>query len=163
MNVLDASTDGVDKLRVFAPSVRPKVSTARYSWRQAASGEIPRRDDRRSDSGTACVSVSPGERRSARRHAQQLPLIMSIFNRDDLFSAQMLNYSQDGVCVETGQRILPGTSLHLRIDASPAAAVGGVACHCFRTTSLGEVKWCQARGQDHLPRYIIGIRFYHHY
>jgi len=163
MNVLDASTDGADKLRVFAQSVRRKVSTTRYSCRQAATGEIPRRDDRRSDSGTACVSVSSEERRSSRRYAQRLPAIMSIFNRDDLFSAQMVNYSQDGVCVETCQCILPGTSLHLRIDASPATAVGSVACDCFRPTSLGEVKWCRALRQHPSPRYLVGMRYYTYY
>jgi hypothetical protein len=163
MTVQDISTNVIGRLRIPAQRGRHRIFPADYTYACAGNGDIARGDDRMKDRGTASVQKFTQEKRKARRHAQQLPLVMSIFNRDDLFSAQMLNYSQDGVGVETGQRILPGTSLHLRIDAGPAATVGGVACHCFRTTSLGEVKWCQARGQDHLPRYIIGIRFYHHY
>jgi hypothetical protein len=83
-----------------------------------------------------------------------------VFNQEARFKAQMVNYSLDGVCAETRQFMLPGMSLHLRIDANhPAAAESGF-CHCFRTTALGEVKWCRALDQDRPQRYLIGIRYY---
>ncbi len=103
------------------------------------------------------------ERRSNRRHAQSLPLTLSVFNQDTIFKARMVNYSPEGVCVEACQCILPGTSIYLRIDKRPAATSESVVCHCFRTTALGEVKWCQASGQDPPQRYLIGIRYYSYY
>jgi hypothetical protein len=163
MTVQDISTYGIGRLRISAKRGRHDIAPASYPHCCSGSGDIGQGNDCRKDRGMASVPKFTQERRKARRHEQQLPLIMSIFNRDDLFSAQMVNYSQDGVCVETCQCILPGTSLHLRIDASPTPAVGSVACDCFRTTSLGEVKWCRALGQRPSPRYLVGIRYYSHY
>jgi hypothetical protein len=43
------------------------------------------------------------------------------------------------------------------------AAPESATCHCFRTTALGEVKWCLASGQGPPQRYLIGIRYYSYY
>jgi hypothetical protein len=163
MTVQDISTNVISRLRIPAQRGRHGILPVDYTYACAGNGDIARGDDRMKDRGMASVPKFTQERRKARRHARQLLAIMSIFNRDDLFSAQMVNYSQDGVCVETCQCILPGTSLHMRIDASPATAVGSVAGDCFRTTSLGEVKWCRALGQHPSPRYLVGIRYYSYY
>lgn len=72
---------------------------------------------------------------------------MSVFNQGAVMPAQMISYSQDGICAETHHRILPGTSIHLRIDMSQAADVGKAILQGLRTTALGEVKWCQTLGQ----------------
>lgn len=109
--------------------------------------------------GLRAIALSK-ERRRLRRHSQRLPLTFSVFNQDANFEAQMVNYSLDGVCAESGQCLLPGMSLYLRIDANHAAAAESGFCHCFRTTALGEVKWCRAIGQDRPQRYLIGIRYY---
>jgi hypothetical protein len=106
-------------------------------------------------------AIAPSkERRRLCRHYQRLPLTLSVFNQDANFNAQMVNYSLDGACAETRQYLLPGMSLYLRIDANHAAAEESGFCHCFRTTALGEVKWCRALGQDRPQRYLIGIRYY---
>jgi hypothetical protein len=88
---------------------------------------------------------------------------MSVFNQGAVFEAQMVNCGQDGICVETGQRVLPGTSLHVRMDIRQAAGVEKAVSQGLRTTALGEVKWCRALGQGHSPRYHIGIRYYPYY
>jgi hypothetical protein len=105
----------------------------------------------------------PEERRRNPRHAHSLRLTLSVFNRDQNFEGCMINYSPDGVCAEICHDIQPGTSVHFRIDERPAAALEGVVCNCFRTTALGEVKWCQASGQGPPQRYLIGIRYYPYY
>jgi len=105
----------------------------------------------------------PEERRRNPRHAHCLPLTLSVFNREQKFEGCMINYSPDGVCAEICHDIQPGTSVHFRIDERQAAAIEGVVCHCFRTTALGEVKWCQASGQGPPHRYLIGIRYYSYY
>lgn len=108
-------------------------------------------------------AVPSKERRRAPRHLYRLPLAFSVFNRDQFFEGCMVNYGRDGVCAEIGLDIRPGTSVHLRIDEHPAAGPEGVACHCFRTTALGEVKWRRASGQGPPQRYHIGIRYYPYY
>jgi hypothetical protein len=105
----------------------------------------------------------PEERRRNPRHANCLPLTLSVFNREQTFEGRLINYSPDGVCAEICRDIRPGTSVHFRIDERPAAGSEGVVCHCFRTTALGEVKWCQASGQGPPRRYLIGIRYYSYY
>jgi len=105
----------------------------------------------------------PEERRRNPRHAHCLPLTLSVFNREQTFEGCMINYSPDGVCAEICHDIQPGTSVHFRIDERQAAATEGVVCHCFRTTALGEVKWCQASGPGPPQRYLIGIRYYSYY
>ena len=109
------------------------------------------------------IVTPPEERRRNPRHAHCLPLTLSVFNRDQIFEGGMINYSPDGVCAEICHDIRPGTSVHFRIDERPAAAPESVVCHCFRTTALGEVKWCQASGQGPPQRYLIGIRYYSYY
>jgi hypothetical protein len=163
MTVLDASTDGVDMLRFSAKSLRRKVSPLQYSFRQAGSGDIPRSEDRQANFVMAGVPAPSEERRRARRHAQRLPLTMCVFNQGSCFPAQMVNYSQDGVAAETCHRIRPGTSIHIRIDASQPAAIEKAVFPGFRTTALGEVKWCRILGQGDSLRYIAGIRYYSYY
>jgi hypothetical protein len=108
--------------------------------------------------------VNPSkEKRRIVRHARSLPLTLSVFNRDQIFEGRLINYSPDGVCAEICHDIRPGTSVHFRIDGGPAAVPEGLVCHCFRTTALGEVKWCQASGQGRPQRYLIGIRYYSYY
>lgn len=108
--------------------------------------------------------VTPSEEmRRMPRHAHSLPLTLSVFNRDQFFEGWMINYSPDGVCAEICHGILPGTSVHFHIDESSARAEERAVCHCFRSTALGEVKWCQAFGQGPARRYRIGIRYYCYY
>jgi len=116
------------------------------------------------DRANGLRKVNPSkERRRIPRHVHRLPLTLSVFNRDQIFEGCMINYSPDGVCAEICHDIRPGTSVHFRIDERPADASEGVVCHCFRTTALGEVKWCQASGQGPPQRYLIGIRYYSYY
>ena len=62
-----------------------------------------------------------------------------------------------------GHRILPGTSIHLRIDTREVAEVEKAVLQGLRTTALGEVKWYRPLGQDCQPLYRIGIRYYPYY
>lgn len=163
MTVQPAPVDDVDALLSAAADVRAKVRPAGYSYCSADTGGTARRDGHWADGGMARVPPPSEERRKVRRYEQRLPLTMSVFNRSALFQAQMVNYSQDGVCAETCHRILPGTSIHLRMDAYPAAAGGRAVRSEFRTTALGEVKWCRSRGQGLAQRFLIGIRYYSYY
>jgi len=86
-----------------------------------------------------------------------------VFNQGSVMQAELVSYGLDGICVEAGDRILPGTSIHLRIDVCQAADVGKAILQGLRTTALGEVKWCRALGRGRRSLYCIGIRYYPYY
>jgi hypothetical protein len=159
----DAFIDVIGALRVRPTSGRQEGSPRSHPNLPAAGGEILRRCDGRNDLSIEGAAALAEERRRVRRHCLRLPLTMSVFNQGSVMPAQVVSYGQDGICAETHHRILPGTSIHLRIDISQAADVGKAILQGLRTTALGEVKWCQTLGQGHEPLYRVGIRYYPHY
>jgi len=160
MAVQDAFADEVDAGRVSGKNLWSKAEPGLHPLRFASSGNRARRVDLQSHSGKACMRGPSAERRRFCRHAQRLPLIMSVFNQGALFQAQMVNCSEEGLCAEACQRILPGTSLHLRIDASEAGTLQQAVFSELRTTAVGEVKWCRSIEEESSPCYRFGIRYY---
>jgi len=163
MTVQNAFIDVIGGLRVSATSGRPKSPLRSDPNPPAGRGGILRRDDGRKDYRLEGAAAFPKERRRACRRPRRLPLTMSVFNQSAVFEAQMVDCGQDGICAETGRRVLPGTSIYLRFDTRSAAEVERVVSPGIRTTALGEVKWCQELGQGRQPLYRIGIRYYPHY
>jgi hypothetical protein len=112
-------------------------------------------------------SAVPAERRRLHRHTQRLPLALSVFNRAGFQEAWLVNYCQDGICAESSQQLLPGTSIQVRIDATTTAremhARKEALFSGLPTMALGEVKWCRPLDCGSSPRYRIGIRYYPHY
>jgi hypothetical protein len=159
----DAFIDVIGALRVRPTSGRQEGSPRSHPNLPAAGGEILHRGDGRNDLSIEGAAALAEERRRVRRHCLRLPLTMSVFNQGSVMPAQMVSYGQDGICAETHHRILPGTSIHLRIDVSQAADVGKAILQGLRTTALGEVKWCRTLGQGRGPLYRVGIRYYPHY
>jgi hypothetical protein len=159
----DAFTDVIGALRVRPTSGRQEGLPRNYPNLPAGGPEILRRGDGGKDLSTEGAAAPAEERRRVRRHCLRIPLTMSVFNQGAVMPAQMVGYSQDGICAETHHRILPGTSIHLRIDMSQAADVGKAILQGLRTTALGEVKWCQTLGQGRGQLYRVGIRYYPHY
>jgi hypothetical protein len=163
MIVQDACIDFIGGRRVYTTSGRQKGSPQGYPHFCAGSGEILRRDAGRKDTSAEAVAAPAKERRWFRRHRLCLPLTMSVFNQGGAFQAQMVSYGQDGICAETGHPILPGTSIHLRVDTREVKEVEKAVLQGLRTTALGEVKWCRLLGQGRQPIYRIGIRYYPSY
>jgi hypothetical protein len=163
MAVQDDWLDGFSTLRVSVKSFHHNALAAKSSCHLSGSRNTRRHTDLGTEFSMVGAQVATMERRKARRYLQRLPLILSVFNRGGLLPAHMINCSHDGVCAEALQRILPGTSLHLRIDASSAVKAERVYCDCFRTNAVGEVKWCRPIGQGHAGSYHFGIRYYPYY
>jgi hypothetical protein len=122
--------------RVYTASGRQKGSPRGYPNPCAGSGEILRRDAGIKDTSAEAVAAPAKERRWVRRHCQRLPLTMSVFNQGAVMQAELVSYGLDGICVEAGHRVLPGTSIHLRIDVCQAADVGKAILQGLRTTAL---------------------------
>jgi hypothetical protein len=111
--------------------------------------------------GAACRRSPRHERRRDRRHEHQASLRVSVFNQGAVFEAQLINYSPEGMCAETGHAIRPGTSLSIRMEADPAGASHPPPHPGLRMVALGEAKWVRVvvgRGQP--ERYRVGIRYY---
>jgi hypothetical protein len=163
MIVQDACIDVIGGRRVWTASGGQKGSPRGYPNPCAGSGEILRRDAGRKETSAEAVAASAKERRWFRRHRLCLPLTMSVFNQGGAFQAQMVSYGQDGICAETGHPVLPGTSIHLRVDTREVKEVEKAALQGLRTTALGEVKWCRPLSQDCQTLYRIGIQYYPYY
>jgi len=162
MSVQDTFIDGLGRLQVLATS-RPRQRPPHDHADVRVCREILRCSDGRKERKTKGSAAVSEERRGTRRHSYRLPLTLSVFNHAAVFQAEMVNYGQNGVCADTGYRVLPGTSIHLRIDTSQTAVVGKAVLQGLRTTALGEVKWCRATGQGYSPHYRIGLRYYTHF
>jgi hypothetical protein len=160
MTVNEASIDGVDARRDITRAARPRVAPGRCPDRFGRGAGREEHSGIRPGSAPARIPLRPAERREAPRCPQRLPLTLSVFNQAALFQACMLNCCQGGVCVETRQRLLPRTSIQLRMQAFPAAAAGRAERSGIRTTALGEVKWCCDLGRHYPMRYRVGIRYY---
>lgn len=158
-----AFIDVIDGFRVSATSGRPRSSVQSDPNPPAGRGGILRRNDGRKDSRLEGAAAFPEERRLVCRRPYRLPLALSVFNQGAVFEGQMVDCGQDGICVETGRRVLPGTSIYLRFDTRSAVDEEKAVSLGLRTTALGEVKWCRALGPTHSPPYRIGIRYYPHY
>ena len=149
--------------RVATTNGRQKASPKSFTNASAGDGDILSRAAGLKELSSEGVAAPSKEKRRVRRHCQRLAVALSVFNQGAVFEAQMVNYGQDGFCAETGHHVLPGTSIHMRIDTRQAAEVGKAVLQGLRTTALGEVKWCRTLGQGRLLRYHIGIRYYPHY
>jgi len=158
----DTFIDVIGALRVRPTSGR-QAGSPRSHPNLPAAGDSLRRGDGCKDLSIEGTAALTEERRRVRRHCLRLPLTMSVFNQGAVMPAEMVGYGQDGICAETHHRILPGTSIHLRIDISKAADVGKAILQGLRTTALGEVKWCQTLSQGRGRLYRVGIRYYPHY
>ncbi len=162
MTVQEAYIDVSGGRRVSTTSGRQKGSPRGCSD-PPAGVEMLRRDDGREDGISVGVAAPSEKRRWVRRHGQRLLLTMSVFNQGAVFQAQMVSFGQDGICAETDHRILPGTSIHMRIDTRQVAEVEKAVLQGLRTTALGEVKWCRPLGQGCQLLYRVGIRYYPYY
>jgi hypothetical protein len=163
MTVRGIVTDVYGGYRVAATNGRQRASPQSVASELAGDDDIPCRADGRKDLSLESVAAPWKEKRRARRHCQRLALVMSVFNQGAVFKAQMVNYGEDGICAETAHHVLPGTSLHMRIDTRQAAEVGKAVWQGLKTTELGEVKWCRTLGQGRSLHYHMGIRYYSHY
>jgi PilZ domain len=152
-----------DGLRVSGTGYRSKSLPRSYPTPPAGRGGVLGGDDDRQGGRTESAAAPSEERRRACRRPYRLPLTVSVFNQGAVFEAQMVDCGQDGICMETGHRLLPGTSLHVRIDTRQAAGVGKAVSQGLRTTALGEAKWCRALSQNPSSRYHVGIRYYPYY
>ncbi len=115
---------------------------------------------RKSPGGAAGSGALRKERRRDCRHVHRALLMISVFNQGAVFEAQLINFSQDGLCAETDHAIRPGTSIYVRMKANGTGPQKNPLHPGIRTVALGEARWGRALGRGQPTRYRIGIRYY---
>jgi hypothetical protein len=98
------------------------------------------------------------ERRNGERRGCLCEADWSYFNRDDYVQALVLNFSQDGIFLETLHPISRGATILIRIR--PGQEVMSEKPQGPRLNALAEVKWCRKRNGDGEPGYCVGVRYH---
>ncbi|MFO7707423.1 MAG: hypothetical protein R6V84_04555 [Desulfobacterales bacterium] len=167
MNAFSALDDGAVLFRRTDSGRRQELAENRWLREPDGTPTALGPENGFKDAGSVCRQVASAERRRLPRHTQRLPLALSVFNRAGFQGAWLINFSQDGICAESAQQLLPGTSVQLRIDATvpmdDALEREKTVFPGLRTMALGEVKWCRSLGVGCSPRFSIGIRYYPYY
>lgn len=99
------------------------------------------------------------EKRCENRRGCDAAIEWAYFNKGDFFGARLLNFSQGGGYFVSGQPLLPGATILIRLrQFDPARAESSDSG--LRTTALGEVKWCRELFGDPAVRFGIGVRYH---
>ena len=99
------------------------------------------------------------EKRSKPRFYDQGSVICRHFNFDNDCDGQLLNFSQNGMCIRTDCFFKPGTAVLIRIDSCPEGDAVRQEEGGMRAVTLARVQW--SRGDDDHPgqRYTSGVRY----
>lgn len=98
------------------------------------------------------------ERRTAQRWGCRCEADWSYFNRDDRAPALVLDFSQDGIALETAHPIVRGATILIRVR--PHQKVLRQTPEGLRMNALAEVKWCRRRHGDAELGYCAGVRYH---
>jgi len=97
----------------------------------------------------------PEERRAEHRQACDYNIVWAFFNKDNLVSARMLNYSRGGCYFETSHDVTTGSSVSIRLDRSVTGPQNSTAVPVL-SNAVAEVKWCDKRNNQ----YGVGARYH---
>jgi hypothetical protein len=99
------------------------------------------------------------EKRSKTRFYDQGSVICSHFNVDRRHDAQMLNFSQSGMCFQTDQSFKPGTTVLIRLNQCPEGDAVRQAEGGLRNITLAKVRWCHDEHDLPLHRFVSGVQY----
>ena len=93
------------------------------------------------------------EKRKSQREASASPCIVDLlFSKEQSLHSRVINFSGNGLMIESGRPLPPGTVLTVRFDsAAPEVAVYG------RRTCVGMIRWCGRRDGIEGVSYGIGV------
>ncbi|GBC63598.1 hypothetical protein DENIS_4596 [Desulfonema ishimotonii] len=93
--------------------------------------------------------------RAFSRNHYNAPVIFACCGTEEYCMGTMCNSSIGGMYFETDRALNPGAGIHIRfVDMAPDP-YWPEACDNY----LAEVRWCVTKGQAHIPKYGIGVRF----
>jgi hypothetical protein len=104
------------------------------------------------------------EKRSSGRQYCEIDIIWKHFNacfcNNQYCNAKTRNYSQNGVYFESNVSLKPKTCIHVRREGVSSLSLERFPLNNFRTTVVGEVKWCKKIPDGGSYKYGIGMKYY---
>lgn len=100
------------------------------------------------------------EKRSTTRFYDYGSVICSLFNAADHHDAQMLNFSQSGMCFRTDKLFKPGTTVMIRLNKCPQCKAVHQEEGGLRSMTLAKVQWCQDDEDLPGPRFVSGVQYF---
>jgi len=103
---------------------------------------------------------SNSEKRCEDRQQCDAAIEWAYFNKGECFSARMLNFSQNGGYFVSGQPLIPGATILIRLRNIDAGGADACDRSAMKTNALGEVKWCRELSDASAARFGIGVRYH---
>lgn len=103
---------------------------------------------------------SKPEKRCEDRQACDAVIEWAYFNKGECFSARLLNFSKGGGYFVSGQPLIPGATILIRLRSFESGDSNASECSAMRTTALGEVKWCRELSGAPAAGFGIGVRYH---
>lgn len=99
------------------------------------------------------------DQRSDPRFRPQSAVAVTLIHRDDIHSAELVDFSRSGACLKTASEFEPGFTVFMRSsNYSHVTPTTEPTAHT-RFSTLGEVKWCRARGRRGTVEYTLGLKY----
>jgi hypothetical protein len=101
------------------------------------------------------------ENRSQRRYRASVAVACWSFGTDNFRDARVVNFSENGLCIESAVEYPEKAAIFLRIvDVQAAPAVGKQSSSLLRTSATAEVKWCRKFCDEGRNLFLIGLKHY---
>ncbi len=100
------------------------------------------------------------EKRVGKRHNCKASIICNCFNKENIFNAEMLNYSEGGMYFESDSFFKEGTNIFFKINKCLFDASDPETCNGLRTVSLAEVRWWKEISGEDSSHFGIGVKYY---
>jgi hypothetical protein len=100
------------------------------------------------------------EKRGEDRQTCDASIEWAYFNKGESFSARLLNFSTGGGYFVSGQPLIPGATILIRLRSVEPGDADAFDRSAMRTTALGEVKWCRPIGATPAASFGIGVRYH---
>ena len=110
---------------------------------------------------TPDFTLETSNRRSIERRECRGAIEWTFFNHRERFSGVIVNYSEDGACIESLREMKPGSNILLHTGQVMIACEKLDGCLPPNATLLAEIKWVNPRGEEKdIRRYSAGIRYH---
>jgi hypothetical protein len=99
------------------------------------------------------------DQRGSERSNCTATIKFSYFNKQPSYEAQILNYSDVGMCFKSEVSLQPDATVYIRLKDAPRQGDFSTDNHGLRSVTLGEVKWCREIQDETKPFYEIGVKY----
>ena len=100
------------------------------------------------------------EKRVEKRYNCKASIIYNCFNKENIFHAEMLNYSEGGMYFESDSFFKEGINIFFKINKCLFDASDPETCNGLRTVSLAEVRWWKEISGEDSSHFGIGVKYY---